>query len=220
MIKTFIYSTKLKDLQFKKYSVSGLDCNDGLVPLDEDVGFAMNAVVGNHVSEGDDVRVMILENSDSEKGPDGADLSEKVVIQCKEECNRVFSYKGCDDIKFSVIRMPFKGTAENIKSCYMKMLDALEYETEIYFDMTYGPKFIPPIAFSAFNYAERFFKCNVRAIYYGEVHFSSKNALQDSVLSGDCELRELTSVYRLGSFCSLVQASPDAFKYLAGELFH
>ncbi len=225
MTKTFVYSTKLKktaDFEAKVYSVpKDISERPRVKVSDNPVYFPINTVSASFVDKGDDVRVIILKNY--EKSDDGSGLAnaDEVAKICRDECERLFGEAGCA-CSFTEIPILFDGSSDNIRKCYLNLLNALEYKTEIYLDMTFGPKFVPFVVFSAFNYAEKFFKSDVCGIYYGQVYFNKDrggNPNGSSIKSGSEELHDLSSIYRLSSFCDYTQSSSGAFKFLVKELF-
>ena len=225
MTKTFVYSTKLNktaDFVAKTYSVpKDISARPNIKVSKNPVFFPINTVSASFVGKGDDVRVIILKNY--EKSDDGSGLAnaDEVAKICRDECERVFSEAGCK-CSFTEIPIMFDGTSDNIGKCYLDLLNALEYKTEIYLDMTFGPKFVPFVVFSAFNYAEKFFKSDACGIYYGQVYFNKDrggDSNGDAIKAGSEELHDLSSIYRLSSFCDYTQSSSAAFKFFVKELF-
>ena len=202
MKKTLIYTTKLRSLENMNVKTFNGE------KVDMAVKFPMNAIIGDYIKFKDDVNVIILKNT---SGDD--DHSNEIVEECKKECIETLKDKQCN-LSFSVVPMFFDGEKENLKQCYLDLLNALEYKTEIYFDMTYGPKFLPFVSFAAFDYTEKFFDSNVKKIFYGQVYFDDNGKIKD----GSEKLCDLTFIYRMDAFCKDINMSSNAFKLMLKTL--
>lgn len=203
MKKTLIYATKIQKLDPPQiYRVKDEDKG-------ESVCYPMNSIINNVIQENDEVDVIILKNTNGIK-----DSSSENAEILKKEVQNVLKEKNCS-ITFKEIPMLFEGTSSNLKKCFLDLLSNLEYKSEIYVDVTFGPKFIPFLVFASINYSEKYFDSNCKAIYYGEVYFDENN----KVMKDSAKLRNLTSVYRLNSVCNEIVASPKGYKFIIGNLF-
>lgn len=219
MVKTIIYSTKLKGLEAKQRTVSEGFARPGIVVDSKPVKFAINAVIANYIRKGDDVRVLMIKNSDGSVSKSGKKWDDIVEAECREECEETLKPFECN-ISYTSIPVLFDGSSANIRKIYLDMIGALEYKSEIYFDMTYGPKFIPFVAFAAFNYTEKYYDSDVKAIYYCQAyHTGAQEKTKNIVLPGSEKICEFTPIYRLNSFCEQVTVSKEAFKYVVSDLF-
>lgn len=202
MKKTLIYSTMMQDVDACVY--------ENRFHKERSVNFPMNEIIDEIVCRGDDVDVIIIQNNSSK-----INASEKTLL-CENECREVLKNSGCK-LHFEVINAEFDGEPGNIKNVYLELMEKFHDKREIYLDMTYGPKYLPFVVFAAMGYAEKYFESEINGIYYGQVFFERVNGKSVAV---NPKLNELSSIYRLNSFCNNIETSKEAFKFMVKELFH
>ena len=99
---------------------------------------------------------------------------------------------------------------------HRQMLDSLVREIEpkshLIADITFGPKDVPLIIFTALTFAEQQLQCDVDNILYGKADFMDGRAI-------NTELCDVSSLYYLSSISSTVQCNdPDKAKKMLTSL--
>ncbi len=74
-----------------------------------------------------------------------------------------------------------------------RLVDEIDTEAHIMVDITYGPKDLPIVIFSAINFAEKFLRCEIDNIVYGQATFKD-NKVVGSVICDMIPLYCLSSV--------------------------
>ena len=105
-------------------------------------------------------------------------------------------------ITYEVIPSSFLETKDNFKGLYKKLLKILENDAEISADITFGPKALPLMIFSAMQFAEKFFDCSIGNVIYLKSEF--KNGKVDEKSQVICDY---TPLYMLNSFTNTIESS-------------
>lgn len=189
-----------KDLYGFKYKVDG----NSTIEYDGEVIFPVNSVLAKTVKKGDKVKVVLLSKLDIE----GNSAINGGLFQ--KELNEINRNIGAD-IEYVTIATPFVETKDIHETLLRDMISKLEDGAEIIGDVTYGPKPLPIIIFSVFNFAEKFFKAKIKNIVYGKVDFTN-----DSKAPINPVLYDLTSLYYLNSVTNNMEceSSKDALEAL------
>lgn len=80
-----------------------------------------------------------------------------------------------------------------------QLIDEIDEGTHILVDMTYGPKDLPIVIFTALNFAEKFLDCSIDNILYGQASFENGHAL-------NTKLCDMSPLYYLGSLVHTIKA--------------
>ena len=96
-------------------------------------------------------------------------------------------------ISYETLESEFKETKDIHETRLKEILDKIEENTEIYADITYGPKPLPMILMCVISFAEKFLNCEVKSVIYGKVDFD------DNDKPCNPELYDVTSLYYLNN---------------------
>ena len=119
------------DMKKRHYPVDG----NSFIEYENEVYYAINAVLAKTLNSDDDVKIILLETNAGEKA--GA-KNAKLFI---EELNEINKNNGINaKIDYEIIPSDFITSKEKSNELYVKLLKNLEYEAEIYADITFGPK--------------------------------------------------------------------------------
>ena len=121
------------------------------------------------------------------------------------------------DIEYvSPIETPFTETRDVHKKIIRDMVATLEENAEIIGDVTYGPKPLPIIMFAVMNFAEKFFKANIKNIIYGKVDFVDDGSGTGKTKPINPIIFDLTPLYYLNNLTKTMsyKSSKDAVKAL------
>lgn len=93
-----------------------------------------------------------------------------------------------------------------------RLVDELEIGSHILADITYGPKDLPVVVFTALSFAEKFLRCSVDNIVYGQARFSNGHAV-------DAKICDMVPLYCLSSVTSTIRsAEPEKARSMLKDL--
>lgn len=175
-------------------------CNTGNVKskFDKEVQYPINAVFAEKLNENDELKIVLLK---SMTGDSNVDKQTEANIEIfKEEFNSVLKDKNIS-VEYLPLESEFDESKENHEIRFKKMISCLENDSELYADITFGPKLIPMMIFCVFNFAERFFNCNIKNIVYGKAMHDENNNPHDG------ELYDVSPMYHLNNLTNSMIAS-------------
>jgi hypothetical protein len=168
------------------YKVSG----NSTIEYNGEVIFPINGVLARMLKKNDEVKVVLLRKD--------ADNSDKNVDEYKNELDSINISIGAK-IEYKVLSTPHNESREVQEKLLQKMVDELVENTEIYADITYGPKSLAIITFSVLNFAEKFFKADIKNIVYGKADFDKDNKPINP------ELFDMTALFYLNSIANTME---------------
>ena len=178
-----------KSMNAMVYACTGnTNCN-----YSKEVMFPINAILAESLKKNDDVRVILLRTLDK------AGNSGKNSGLFMQELDAINSEIGAN-ISYETLDSEFKETKDIHEKRLQNMLDKIEEHTEIYADITYGPKPLPMILMCVLSFAEKFLNCDVKSVVYGKVDFDDNNKPCNP------ELYDVTSLYYLNNLTSSMVA--------------
>ena len=112
-------------------------------------------------------------------------------------------------ITYDILDSEFKETKNNHELRLKQMIDKIEDNSQIFADITYGPKPLPMVLMCVLSFAEKFLNFDVKSVVYGKVNFTGENI-------SNPELYDVTSLYYLNNLTSSMVAkdSKDVRKAL------
>lgn len=179
---------------------------DYSVPVtDRLVSYPVAAFLEKTLSAEDEVKAVLLVKKD-ELGQ-----YKKNIGGCIEELLTAAEVTGAK-FEYSVIDTDFEETQATHDSLLLSIVDELEEKAHIIADITYGPKDLPIVLFTAMNFGEKFFDCEIDNIVYGQATFVDGNAINTKI----CDMIPL---YYLNSVANTVQCSdPSKAKQMLKSL--
>jgi len=174
----------------------------GVKASDRDVAFPVNAFLEEMIRPEDTLKcVLIVKHSIYSHGAQNAQLFQSEL----EEINQGIGAK----IEYTIIDSEFDEERSVHEKLMAEIVDRIEDGSHIIMDMTYGPKDLPIVEFSALHFAERFLGCQVDNIIYGQGFFNEDNEF----VAG--ELCDLSPLYSLHSLTDTMSCSdPDKARKL------
>ncbi len=158
----------------------------------KEVMFPINAILAESLKKDDEVRVILLRTQDK-AGNSGRNSG--LFMQELDAINSEIGAK----ISYETLDSEFKETKDIHEKRLQDMLDKIEEHTEIYADITYGPKPLPMILMCVISFAEKFLNCDVKSVVYGKVDFDDNKPCNP-------ELYDVTSLYYLNNLTSSMVA--------------
>ena len=194
-----------KELHGFKYKIDG----NKTIEYDGEVVFPVNSVLAKTMKKGEKVKVVLLAKEDIEGN------SEMNKQRFEKELNEINSSIGAD-IEYIPIDTPVKETRDVHKKLIRNMASTLEENAEIIGDVTYGPKPLPIIMFTIMNFAEKFFKANIKNIIYGKVDWIDDGSGTGKTKPVNPVIFDLTPLYYLNNLTKTMsyKSSSDAVKAL------
>lgn len=186
MKKIVFVSLMMADAMNKRtYPVDG----NVFIEYDKDVYYAINGVLAKTLKEKDDVKVVLLETKAGDKsGTKNAQLFMD-ELNYINEINKIGA-----NISYEIIPSDFITSKNKYNELFLKLVKTLENEAEIYADITFGPKSLPLLIFSAIQFGEKFFDCSIGNVIYLKAEFKNNVLVEGTQLVCD-----YTPMYLLNS---------------------
>ena len=190
MKKTVICGISMKE----KVDPSIYKSNDKSIPVsDREVRYPVNAFLERTINSSDELRVILLAKQD-EVGFANRNLE---LFKC--ELNEVNDTIGAK-IEYVVIDTAFSEEKAIHEQLMGQLVDELEDGSHIIVDVTYGPKDLPIVIFTALNFAEKFLGCEIDNIVYGKASFLDGKAI-------NTEICDMVPLYYLGSVTNTIRSA-------------
>ncbi|MCK9576074.1 MAG: TM1812 family CRISPR-associated protein [Clostridia bacterium] len=173
-----------------KYKVDG----NSTIEYDGKVVFPINGVLAKTLKKGDCVKVILLKKEDLDRN------SEKNVGEFKSELDRINTEIGAE-IEYKILSTPHNESRLVQERLLKDIIAEFSDNAAIYADITYGTKSMPIIIFSALNFAEKFFKADIKNIIYGKVDFV-KDKTTGKTNAQNPELFDMTALFYLNSIAN------------------
>ena len=171
-----------------KYKVSG----NSAIEYNGEVVFPINGVLAKTLRREEDIKVILLKK----EGIHGnGDIN---VGEYMKELNIINQNIGAK-IDYKVISIPHDESRQIQEKLLKDMINEITEGAEVYADITYGTKSLPIIAFSVFNFAEKFLKADIKHIVYGKVDYDDKGNQINP------ELFDMTALFYLNSIASTME---------------
>lgn len=167
------------------------------IEYDGKVMFPINAVLAKIIKKGERVKVVEFTTKD-EKG-----CWEKNISAFEKELNTLNQDFGAE-LEFVPIVENFVEDKPTHEKRFKSLIDTVENGADIIADITYGPKTLPLILFSALAFSEKFFNANIQNIIYAKINYDINN----NIIEGSQKIYDITSLYYLNSLTTAMDA-PD-----------
>lgn len=161
---------------------------DSSLPVcDQHVMYPINAVLGKILSHNDHIKVILLvkkDHNDYYLENTRAFIDE--LNELNNSINAVIEYVtiATDFDENKIVHDKLMGT----------LIDEIDNESGLFVDITFGPKDLPIVVFSALKFAEEFLACQIENIIYGQGYFNNKNEVVKSKICDMSPLYYLNSV--------------------------
>ena len=182
------------------------ESEDMSIPVsDTPVKYPVNAFFEKTLKSDDEVKAVLLVKKD-ELGN-----YKKNVSECIEELMTVASVSGAK-IEYKIIDTDFSESQSIHDKLLLDIVEEFEEGACITADITYGPKDLPIVLFTALNFGEKFFNCEIDNIVYGQASFVDGKAVNTKI----CDMIPL---YYLNSVTNTVNcSSPERAKEMLKSL--
>ena len=188
MKKIIICSIPMRENVEKTVYIS----NDLSLPVSERAcKYPVNSFLSQTIEQGDEWKVILLVKKD--RNANYKKNTEDFRKEMEEIC-------GCSGAKaeYVVIDTDFDQEKETHEQVMGRLVDEIEVGAHIISDITYGPKDLPIIIFSALNFAEKFLECAIKNILYGKAEFKDHKIVSS-------EICDMISLYYLSSVTNTIR---------------
>ena len=164
--------------------------------------FPINAYLAKNLTAEDDLKVILLVKRDG--------LEREIAAEelCKQELNQINETIGAH-LEYKTISTKFEQTKKVYDQLFSALVDEIEDESTILWDITFGPKDEPLVVFSALNFAEKFLDCEIEHIFYAQAIFDENNKIINT------KLVTMDSLFKLQSLVNEVKSNdPQKARHL------
>ena len=128
------------------------------------VSYPINAFLEKTLSAEDELKILLLVKKDGYgREQNNLEAFKAEFLEANKEIGAKYEFK--------VIDTDFSEEKAVHELLMSKIVDEIEDGSHIYADITYGPKDLPIVLFSALNFAEKFLECDIDNIIYGQSKF-------------------------------------------------
>lgn len=167
--------------------------DDASLPVsDRAVSYPICTFLEKTMHKEDELKIILLVKND------GFAFSKRNVEAFKQEFEAANKNIGAK-ATYTIIDTAFEETKAVHEKLMGSIVEELEIGSHILADITYGPKDLPIVVFTALNFAERFLKCSADNIIYGQGKFVDGHVVSAKI----CDMIPL---YCLGSVTNLVHS--------------
>ena len=180
--------------------------DDKSIPsADRAVRYPVNAFLEETLKPSDELKIILLVKQD----PHGS--HEHNIGLFKEELANANASIGAK-VSYTVIDTDFSQSKSVHEHLMGRLVDEFDIGAHVIADTTYGPKDLPIVIFTALNFAEKFLKCEIDNIIYGQASFVDGHAV-------DTKLCDMIPLYYLGSITNTIHCiEPEKAKSMLKAL--
>lgn len=180
------------NISLTKYTSS----NQEMLPTsDQEYRYPINSFLSQTVTSDDEFKVILLIKDD------GQDFWKCNRDYFKNEMDAIVQNAGAK-VEYVQIDSNFDQEKRTHEQLVFDIVDAIDEDSHIMIDMTYGPKDLVLILSTVLKFAETFLQCETDYIVYGLAKFDKNNKL----IKGSTELCDMSILYFLNSVVDLIQA--------------
>ena len=166
--------------------------NDMALPVsDKPYRYPINSLLSQTVKAEDELKIILLIKKD------GNAFYEKNTMDYRQEIEGICSDTGAK-AEIIPVDTAFTQDKENHEKLMGRLINEIDDDSHIMADITYGPKDLPIVIFSALNFAEKFLKCEIDNIVYGKAVFRN-----DRVAGS--EICDMIPLYCLSSLTNTIR---------------
>ena len=189
MRKTVICNITMKEKTDKcKYRTTDLS-----LPVSaREVVYPVSAFLEKTLTKDDEIKAVMLVKKD----PNGN--YQKNAAEFVEEILAINESIGAK-IDFKTVETSFSEEQTVHEELLGKIVDEIDDKTRIIADITYGPKDLPIVLFSAMNFAEKFLECEIENIIYGQAVFKDGKPT-------DTKICDMVPLYYLNSVTNTIRS--------------
>lgn len=145
------------------------ESDDFSIPVSKrSVNYPVSAFLEKTLTSEDEIKAVLIVKKDK------LEHYKKNISLCIEELMIVTKVCGAK-FEYTVIDTEFIEDEEIHNNLLISIIDQFEEKAHIIADITYGPKDVPIVLFTAMNFGEKFLNCEIDNIVYGQATFINGN---------------------------------------------
>lgn len=149
--------------------------NDQSLPVsDRSFRYPINSFLSETAGSSDELKVILLIKKD------GNSFYKKNTEDYKQEMKYICEKTGAKS-KIVLIDTDFAQEKEIHEKLLGRLVNQIDTDAHVMVDITYGPKDLPIVIFSALGFAERFLRCEVDNIVYGKAVFEDNKVVESTI---------------------------------------
>lgn len=169
------------------------------------VRFPINAFLEETINPDDELKLVLLTKNDEYSC---AQKNAEDFITEIDEINKNIGAK----IEFTTIDTAFSQEQAIHEQLMASIVEQIDVDSHILADITYGPKDMPIVLFSAMGFAEKFLRCEIDNIIYGQANFENGKVVNTKI----CDMIPL---YYLNSVTDTIHCDePERAKHMLKTL--
>lgn len=173
---------------------------------DKPYRYPINSLLSQTVNAEDELKIILL----IKKAKDT--FYERNATYYKQEMEDICRTTGAK-AEFVSIYTDFSQEKENHEQLMKRIVDEIYTGAHIMVDITYGPKDLPIVVFSALNFAEKFLRCEIDNIVYGQAAF------KDNKIGPTTPICDMIPLYCLSSVTNIIRCDePEKARRMLGAL--
>ena len=202
MKKTVICNIPMKE----RVDLSIYTSDDHAIPVSgKTVRYPINSFLAETMRPDDEIKVILLVKKDLYKH------YEKNTDDFRKELDTVNETIGAK-LDVSIIATEFEENKTTHEFLLGQIVEQLDGGERIIADVTYGPKDLLVVLFTALNFAENFLDCSIDNIVYGQASFVDGKAV-------DTKICDMVPLYCLSSITNTIHCStPEKAKSMLKAL--
>ena len=203
-MKTVIITMPMKMvLKKSKYPVQG----NKTIEYDGEVAFGINGVLSRIIEPHEKVKLLYIVT----RG--GVDRGSEYTSIFRKEFDQVTEGKELD-ISEDTIELNFDPSKDEFEKLTSRLIDAIEENTEIISDFTFGSKPFPFVLLSAINYTEMFKNASLLYLIYSKVEWDVENHPYNPMIY------DITSLYYLQKVIGAMEGQdPESARKMLDDFF-
>jgi len=162
--------------------------------------YPINSFLSQTVKSDDELKVILIIKKD------GQDFWKNNVEIFKNEMNKIVEDTGAKVEYSPYIESDFNQEKATHERLIKDLVEQIDLNSHIMVDITYGSKDLPIIMFTVLNFAEKFLKCEVDNMLYGQASFDKNN----KVIPDSMKLCDMIPLYYLNSVVDIIQCDDPA----------
>lgn len=168
--------------------------DDKSIPVSErKVRYPINSFLEKTITSEDELKMVLLVKKDR------YDHYKKNTEDYKEELTTINSNIHAK-IEYVLLETEFEETKSVHEDLLEKIVDEIEIGGHVIADVTYGPKDVLVVLFTALNFAEKHLECEIDNILYGQASFVDGHVV-------DTKICDMIPLYCLGSVANTIRCT-------------
>ncbi len=194
-MKKIVFVTLMMADNMKKrhYPVDG----NSFIEYPGETYYAINSVLAQTMKKDDEIKVVLLETRAGDKA--GAKNAQLFM----DELNEINSLNSIGaKITYEIIPSDFLISKKGLNDIYLKLIKNIKSDVELSADITFGPKSLPLLIFTAMQFGEKFFDCSIGNVIYMKTEFKN-----NAIVEGTQLICDYTPLYMLNSFTNTIECA-------------